>query len=429
MKEYYRRLQASSRYGNMMKWTRLISVTGSSQVIVQLAGLACGILIIRLLPTSEYALYTLANTMLGTMTVLADGGISSGVMSQGGKVWQDKEKLGVILATGLALRRKFAIASLALIIPILGYLLWRNGAGWVSILLITIALVPAFLAALSDALLEIIPKLHQDIKPLQQNQMSVSIGRLVLSAVSIFIFPWTFIAILANGFPRLYGNIRLRKIAYRYVDANQVADPAVRGEMLKIVKHLLPTAIYYCFSGQITVWLISIWGSSMAVAQIGALGRLSVLLTLFTTLFGTLIVPRYARLQLNQSLLLKSFFKIQAGLIFVCAIIILGVWLFPVQLLWLLGSNYAGLNYELLLSIIASCVGLCAGSTFSLYVCRGWVISSFISIPINILAILAGVVLFNVTSLQGVLLLNIFTNMVQYIMNMIFITIKIKRAA
>jgi hypothetical protein len=44
-----------------------------------------GILIIRLLPV-EYAFYTLANTMHRTMTVLADGGITTGVMSQVGKV-------------------------------------------------------------------------------------------------------------------------------------------------------------------------------------------------------------------------------------------------------------------------------------------------------------------------------------------------------
>jgi hypothetical protein len=30
-------------------------------------------------------------TMLGTITVLSDGGISTGLMAQGGKVWNDKE--------------------------------------------------------------------------------------------------------------------------------------------------------------------------------------------------------------------------------------------------------------------------------------------------------------------------------------------------
>lgn len=85
----------------------MIFITGGAQVLVQLTGLISGILIIRLLPTNEYAFYTLANTMLGTLAVLAGGGISTGGMSEGGKVWRDKARLGGVLATGLKLRRKF----------------------------------------------------------------------------------------------------------------------------------------------------------------------------------------------------------------------------------------------------------------------------------------------------------------------------------
>ena len=116
-------LKQHPSYDKAMHWGKLISITGGAQMIVQAVGFICGILIIRLLPVQEYALYTLVNTMLGTISVLADGGISSGVMAQGAKVWQDKEKLGEVLATGLDLRRKFAIGSLLISVPILFYLL------------------------------------------------------------------------------------------------------------------------------------------------------------------------------------------------------------------------------------------------------------------------------------------------------------------
>src|SRR5438045_2535474 len=43
------------------EWGKLISITGAAQIIVQLTGLISGIIVIRLLPTQEYALYTLAN--------------------------------------------------------------------------------------------------------------------------------------------------------------------------------------------------------------------------------------------------------------------------------------------------------------------------------------------------------------------------------
>ena len=113
MKDILSKLKYHPKYETILNWGKLISITGSAQIIVQILGFASGILIIRLLPVQEYALYTLANTMLGTMTVLADGGISTGVMSQGAKVWQNKVMLGKVLATGLDLRRKFAIFSLS----------------------------------------------------------------------------------------------------------------------------------------------------------------------------------------------------------------------------------------------------------------------------------------------------------------------------
>jgi len=163
LKDTLIKLKQHPKYETIISWGKLISITGSAQILIQALGFASGILVIRLLPVEEYALYTLANTMLGTMTILADGGISTGIMSQGAKVWQDKEKLGAVLATGLYLRRKFAVGSLLVATPVLMYLLLHNNASWLTTLLIVGALIPAFFAALSDSLLEIVPKLHQDI--------------------------------------------------------------------------------------------------------------------------------------------------------------------------------------------------------------------------------------------------------------------------
>ena len=191
MKAIAQRISTDPNYIKALEWGRLITITGGTQLTVQLTGFISGILIVRLLPTQEYALYTLANTMLGTMTILSDSGIANGVMAEGGKVWQDKEALGVILSTGLTLRRKLGIISLIVTLPILAYLLLTHGASWVATALILAAIIPAFFAALSDSLLEIIPKLHQDIKPLQRNQAEVSLGRMALSGLFIFAFPLT----------------------------------------------------------------------------------------------------------------------------------------------------------------------------------------------------------------------------------------------
>ncbi|GEC72344.1 Membrane protein involved in the export of O-antigen and teichoic acid [Flavobacterium flevense] len=402
-----KKIKSYAYYDKTIQWGKKLSITGSAQVIIQAVGFASGILIIRLLSTQEYALYTLANTMLGTMIMLANGGISTGIMSIGAKVWEDKEKLGVVLETGLELRRKFAIGSLLVATPILIYLLVHNGASWLTTFLIVAALIPAFLAALSDSLLEVVPKLHQDIHPLQKNQIIVAMGRLLLNVLLVFLFPLTFIALLANGIPRIYGNIHLKKIAYNNADAKQKTDEKVKKELLFFVKRMLPETIFFCVSGQITIWILSIFGSTSSLASIGAIGKLSMVFNLFTVIFGMLIVPNFAKLKEDSGLLLKKIFYVSIGCIILSIFAISFTDFFSKELLSVLGNDYKDLNFELVLSIIGGCITFFQGCIFGLNNSRGWIINPLIYISVMIVVLIVGVQLIDVSTLSGVLYLNI----------------------
>lgn len=424
LKPYLTQLKAHPNYDRTLHWGKLITITGSAQVIVQAVGFLSGILVIRLLPVEEYALYTLANTMLGTMTVLADGGISTGVMVQGGEVWQDKQKLGAVLATGLDLQRKFAIGSLLVSIPILLYLLLHHGATWLTATMIVLSLIPAFYAALSDSLLEIVPKLHQSILPLQKNQVSVGIGRLLFSALTLFVFPWTFVAILASGIPRIYGNIKLKNITFRFINKAK-PDITERTEILKLVRRTMPGLIYYCVSGQITIWILSLFGNTTSMAQIGALGRISMLLSIVSVLISTILTPRFARLPNNRDILSKRFLQMFLIVLIFCFLFILAVYLLSSQILWVLGESYSNLNLDLIFSIIGSCIFYCAGFIYSLTSCRGFVLSPYIYITGSIIAIISGVILFDISSLRGILVFNVYVALIQLLMYIAYSYIKL----
>src|SRR5712691_7136126 len=81
------------------------------QGAVQTIAFASGILLVRWLPQREYAFFTIANAMQATLMLLADIGISTGLISIGGRVWQDRHRFGELINTGLAVRRKLAAAS------------------------------------------------------------------------------------------------------------------------------------------------------------------------------------------------------------------------------------------------------------------------------------------------------------------------------
>lgn len=420
MKVIFQRVTNNTNYAKALEWSKLISITSGAQIVIQALGFVCGVLSVRLLSIQEYALFTLANTMLGTMTMLADSGITSGVMAESGKVWQDKEKLGQVLATGLDMRKKFGIMSLAVSLPVLAYLLFKHGASWVTLVLIAAAIVMTFSAVLSDSILEIVPKLHQEVKLLQKNQVEVGVGRLVLTGLLLFAFPYTFVALIANGIPRIYGNFKLRGLSKRFTNEDSTPDPAVRKAVGRGVKRTLPIVIYHCISGQISIWLISFFGTTASIAQIGALGRLSIAFNLFTTLFSTLVVPRFSRMTANRNSLMKRFLLAQAGAIIIGFIFIVPIWLFSNQILAILGKSYYGLNYELLLVGAINCVGLVAGVCSQLMLSRGWFMKPYFLIALNFIFTVLSITFFNISTLIGMLYFTISLTIMAYILEFIY---------
>jgi O-antigen/teichoic acid export membrane protein len=413
-------LKQHPSYDKAMHWGKLISITGGAQIAIQIISFICGILIIRNFTIAEYAWYTLANTMLGAMNILADGGIVSGVTAEGGKVWQDKDKLGAVIATGMNLRKKFALGSIVIAGSVLIYLLMHNDASWYYAFLILLALIPVFYANLSDSMLEIAPKLHQDLRPLQKNQLFANFGRLLLTVSSVFFFPFAPIALLAAGIPRIIANFKLKKISDKFVEPNQNESAPVKANILKMVKRILPGEVYNIFSVQITVWILSIAGSASAIAQVGALFRIGAVLALFNIMFNTIIVPRYSRLVQDRKDLMSKMIKIQLLLVAICIGIVFFAWLFAFQIVWLLGSNYANLENELVLTVIIFCLNITANVIYTLCRARGWVINPLLSIGVNMASILLGAFIFDIGSLFGVLVFNIAISAVLVLMHSIY---------
>ncbi|MDQ1085600.1 polysaccharide biosynthesis protein [Siphonobacter sp. SORGH_AS_1065] len=405
---------------SIQRWielVRLATYTGLAQGSIQVLSLLSGILVIRLLPTQEYAVYTLANTMLGTMTVLADGGISAGVMAQGAAHWNNPRKLGQVIQTGVGLKNKLAFLSLMVAVPVLVGLLRHHQVSWIISVLIVISLIPAFIATLTNSLLQVAPKLHQDVVMLQKNQVQGNIARLGLTVVGVYSFAWAWVAILAAGISQLWANRDLKKRTYAYVDWSQDQDADVKRFILSFIGRILPGALYYCVSGQLVVWLASFYNTTEAVAQVGALGRLTTVLGLFVMVANTLLVPRFARLPAQASLLLKRYLQTHALFLGLGVIVCVLVGLFPNQVLYILGRQYAGLGNELLLNTIGTCLGVLAGISFSLCTSRGWALAAYISIPVNVISILAGLLFIKVDSLAGNLTFYLAITVVQVLMN------------
>lgn len=418
------RLYANPKLSKVFQWSKLVAITGGGQIIVQISGLISGIMIIRLLPTNQFAYYTIANTMLSTIMMLADGGITTGTLAFGGKVWNDRKQLGTVLSTAIRLRNRMAIGSIAIGIPIVIYLLRHNGASVLMSVLVAASILPAILAGLTDTLLEVPLKLHQNISGLQKNQIFYNLTRLVFIAVTLVTFPWVTIVLLANGIPRYWANMRLKKMAGDYAEPHQPHDPAIQGQMFNIVKRSLPEIIYFCLSSQLTIYLISIYSNVRSIAEIGAISRISILINLFTVIFTTLVVPRFAKLKGLRGDLIKNLLIIFACALVLSLFITAASWIFADQILWLLGSKYTGLKIELVLNIISTCLAMISGILFFVYSSRGWVMNPIVSIGLNVTFVIIGITITNFNSLKSVIIFNIFVGTLQLLMHLSYALFK-----
>ena len=248
--------------------------------------------------------------------------------------------------------------------------------------------------------------------------MLANFGRLLLIIPAVFFAPFAPVVLIATGIPRIIANIKLKKISDKFASPNEHENSEVKKNIIRMVKRILPGDIYNIFSVQITFWILSIVGSANAIAQVGALFRIGMALSLMSVIFNTIIIPRYSRMHEDRKKLKENMIKIQLLLIGLGFAIVFVTWLFASQIIWLLGDNYA--NLELVLSIIILYLNIIANVISSMCRGRGWVLNPLLSITINLSTIIIGAFLLDIRSLVGVLLLNITVSGVLVVMHSLY---------
>ncbi len=383
------------------------------QIIVQALGLVTGIFLVRKLSQQQYAYFTIANTMQGTMSVLADSGISIALSAIGGKVWQDRYRFGQLINTALHLRKFLAGAAAVVVTPILVWMLMKAGASAPYAVLVAAAVLLGLSAQLTTGVLEVVPRLHSQVGRLQAMDLYAALSRLALLAGALLATLNAAVAVLAASVSLLFKRSLLSRWVAGDVDTQAPVLQADQDEIVGIVKYQLPVSIFYCVQGQIMVWLISIFGSTKGIAEVGALGRLVVAFSIVGSVLTNIVMPIFARCQTYQLLRLR-YWQILAGYAGFCAFVLVLIALFPSQALWILGKQYAHLQVELFWMALGTVISGFAGMTYSLVTTRGWVkfkwhgISlSFMGIPLTLALQAVLLRTLNVSSVKGVIFFGI----------------------
>jgi len=390
----------------LQRWMPILVKFASIQVLVQVLGFAAGILVIRNLPKREYALYTLGNTMLATILVLADSGISSALTAIGGRIWQDKQQLSRLIRTALELRRLLVAVTVPIVIPVLVWLLMQNGASTPKTAILVAAVLVGCGLELITRIYAVALRLKSEIRQIQNQALVAALVKLAIVGIAVLVWFNVEIAIFAvvAGYAVQYW--MLHRWSVENLDVRAPGDPAMRAEIIGVVKKVSPQTIYYCLQGQIMVWLISIFGNADRVADVGALGRLAVVFSILGSLASEILFPAFARIQSAQ-MLRKRYLQVILVYAAISASLVALVAVFPKQVLSVLGGQYRHLQTEGILMAVSSVLGAIAGLAWGLNYSRAWIVSPLKFIPFSIAVQVALVYFLNLSTVRGVLVLSI----------------------
>ena len=388
------------------------------QAVVQVLSFLSGILVIRSLSQQEYAYFTIANTMQGTLNLLADIGISAGVISIGGHVWQDRHRFGQLITTALHLRKRLAVIALICVVPFLYFLLARNGASWGYALILISLVVGGLLPQLSSGVFSAVPRLRSDVSRIQLIDFTAAALRLIgIIALIWMLTATTAIAIAMITFVIQY--LMLRHYAMRTVDLRAAEDPEDRHVIVQFIRKLAPNAVFYCFQGQITVFLISIFAHrASAVAEVGALGRLAMIFAVLSNLLTNVFIPAFARC--HQAAKLRLLYAGVVGGVTAFGIFVIGLAIvFPTQFLFVLGNRYTHLGGELVLMVAGAVLASIASAMWGLNSAKGWISGSWLYIPATLVTQIALIPFVNFSSVNGVLFFNLISAIPSVLLNML----------
>jgi O-antigen/teichoic acid export membrane protein len=390
------------------KWAPILVKFAFVQAFAQVLGFAAGLLIVRSLPKREYAFYTIGNTMLSTILVLADSGISSALTAIGGRVWQNSRQLGSLLNTALQLRRQLAVLTIVAVVPVLIWLLSQNGASRFTIAVLVVAVLAGSGLELVTRIYAVALRLRSEIRQIQNQAMVSALVKLAIVGIALFTLINATIAILSVVVGYAVQFWMLRRWVHGKVEQNVPADPAMRSEIVAVLKRQAPHSIYYCLQSQITVWLISMFGNANNVADVGALGRLAVFFALLSTITAEIVLPAFARIQSVHQLRLR-YVQVVAAYFGLSILSIAAVIVFPQQILSILGPQYSGLGAEGILMAACAVVSTTAGFLWAINSARAWIVAPGLLIPCTIVIQVGVITFLDLSSVKGVLLFTMYS--------------------
>ena len=391
----------------LSRWFSRVASFGTVQLAIQAITSVTGLLIVRNMEVREYAIYAIIFQMQSAMFYLSDSGLGVGFKALAGRDHESPERLGSLLSTTLNLRFWFFIGAIIPCCPLVIWMLTQNGVDGMTSLILCILMALGSASSQSAALFSIIPWLHGQTKFVQTRDCLVALFRLgmvlTLLVTKLNALTLTFVSILT-----FYLTVIPTKTkAFEYATHPSVVNPNDRKTLLSYARRGFSNSLFVCLQGQIALYIFTSFGQTDSIAEISAIGRITVLSGIVTQAIGAVLIPRFAICQTHDKSL--SLYKYILGISFLSFMPFLIIsFIAPSAFLWILGTQYANLGDELAMAMLVFAATQISVVMWSLNSSRGWINAhSFLLIPSTLVLQVFFASIIDLATIRGVLLIQL----------------------
>ncbi|MDL2336849.1 MAG: hypothetical protein QFE16_03315 [Pseudomonadota bacterium] len=397
----------------------------STQLVVQGIGFASGIALVQSMDQAQYGHYTLALSMVGLANVLLDLGLSTAVLAQGGALHAEPQRLGGLLGDAFAIQRRLLIAGTLLLLPAFAAMFFRQGLEWREVAVLSLLVIACTAFNVHNALAMTVVRLRGDLSMQQWLEVGVNLGKLLLVLAAATILLDAQIAVGVNVIAAAVMLWLLRRYLVAHCGHAESATHEHSHALKSFILRQAPNSLYYCFIGQIAIWLVGVFGSAERVAEVGALGRLAALFTVIGAVVGALVQPYFARASTRRELI-SGFVALNAFFAILTATLVGVAWVLPTALLWILGKRYAGLTDEVVWMVVASAISSWSGALYAMGAAKGWLVSPLLMIPLGIGTLTWAACTLDVSTVIGSFMMNSAVATVAWVLTFGLVSLRLK---
>lgn len=354
------------------RWVKILSAYFTAQTLTQLAGIAAGLLFVNLMPVREFALYTLAFSVITFFNFASDLGSSTSLVYFFHQAQKEGSDFAPQLAAVLSLRRLAFLLGAVAVVAAFPRTAGAKGFGLTESLRVTGGILLCVWFQIGSSLRVLALRLEDRYGPSYRAEIAGGLTRLLLAAAMVATFRLeAWLGVLTSAVAAAVVYFLARPVSPAPAAVSRIDLAPYRRKVIRYLLPTLPSALFFAVQGPLNVWLAATFGGTRNIAEVGALGRLGLLVGIFSSLTGVVFLPRLARIA-DERLYRRRFLQFGAALAAVALAMFVAAAALPGLFLFLLGKHYSGLHRELLLVVGGAGLTLLDGYAVSVNLARSW---------------------------------------------------------